>query len=892
MNIKIVLFYFVLLLGTYKAIGQKSIIDTSVYNSWPAIGRPSICNSGKFVFYSIRTQGGQDQRLIIQSTDLPERRIEIADASMPSFSDDSRFLVFVQREKQLGIVDLTDFRIRHLNNVASYVLRGTGINTWLACKTDTGAVLLENLADGERRTYENSKTILLSEDGKDMLLDIEQKRKGVLIDSLLWVDMPSNTVANFWVGAKINKIVADREFKRISFLCGASDGAQSNKSIWVYGKNEDKATELFASGDIGLDSGVEIGNIKKFSKDGSRLFIEVSDKQIQKAQKGAVMVDVWSYKDPKLQSQQLHELSPRSYVGVINIKRKKVIQLERGNEVIEGFERAVERNDSLALLVDENSGDYREMNWNPYSVKSYYLISLVTGTKRKMDRHFWISPNAKYLIYYDARQRNYFSYEVATGIIRDITSGISGDWHSSNREDMPGASNSTRGIAGWEKSDTFIYIYDRYDIWKVDPRAAIPPRNITNGYGRRHHIVFYTELFNAYSIIDNLENLVLSAFDTVNKNNGFYSLGSDESRDPKLLTMGPWIYDVADNPYVPDGVNFPPIKARDAGRFIIRRMSADSFPNLFVTSDFMKFDQLTSLYPEREYNWYTSTLYSWKSLDGRILQGILYKPEDFDPRKKYPLILNYYERASDGLNAYVPPEAASGNLNLVWYVSHGYLIFIPDIYYEIGYPGRSAYNCVMSAVGFLTKFSFVDKKHIGIQGFSFGGYETNYLVTHTHLFAAACSGSGASDLVSLYGGLRGSSNSNEGYYETGQGRMGCTLWNDSSKYIVNSPIFGLKYVTTPLLMMHTKKDGAVAFENAVELFTGLRRLGKKAWMLQYDDGNHGLSGISSEDFSIRMAQFFDHYLKGRPAPKWMTKGIPARLKGVDSGLEPDPGGIP
>jgi dipeptidyl aminopeptidase/acylaminoacyl peptidase len=186
---------------------------------------------------------------------------------------------------------------------------------------------------------------------------------------------------------------------------------------------------------------------------------------------------------------------------------------------------------------------------------------------------------------------------------------------------------------------------------------------------------------------------------------------------------------------------------------------------------------------------------------------------------------------------------------------------------------------------YLSKKTWVDAQRMGLQGHSFGGYETNYIVTRTRLFAAACAASGVSDLVSWYGAVPRAGHA-EYSTERAQDRMGGTLWRLPDLYIKNSPIFRADKVTTPLLLMNDKEDRQVPFAQGVEFFTALRRLGKRVWMLQYDEGGHSVGrGKDAIDFSTRMAQFFDHYLKGAPAPYWMTRGIPARLRGIDDGLE-------
>ena len=283
----------------------------------------------------------------------------------------------------------------------------------------------------------------------------------------------------------------------------------------------------------------------------------------------------------------------------------------------------------------------------------------------------------------------------------------------------------------------------------------------------------------------------------------------------------------------------------------------------------------------------------WKLPNGNPNQGILYKPENFDPSKKYPVIFQIYEEKSNGLHAYVLPGALDGscNINIASYVSHGYVVFSPDIFPRVGHPGQSALDSVESAVKYLSKKPWIDSKRMGIEGCSYGGFETNFVVTHSKAFAAAVAASGGTDFISYYGGLGGGGGSEQGKFEVGQYRILASLWERPELYFENSPVLRANRVVTPLLIMHTPADGAVPFAQAVEFFTGLRRLGKKAWMLQYDIGNHGLDEKRpAEDFSIRMEQFFDHYLRDAPPPKWMTEGVLARVKGIETGLELDTSG--
>jgi dipeptidyl aminopeptidase/acylaminoacyl peptidase len=280
-------------------------------------------------------------------------------------------------------------------------------------------------------------------------------------------------------------------------------------------------------------------------------------------------------------------------------------------------------------------------------------------------------------------------------------------------------------------------------------------------------------------------------------------------------------------------------------------------------------------------------------------RGILYKPENFDPTKKYPVLINFYEIISDGLNAYIEPEPVSSGcvINVPTYVSNGYLVFKPDIYQKVGSPGKAAADAVLSGAKHLQTLPYVNGEKMGIQGCSFGGFETNYLVTRSSMFAAACTAAGASNFVGNYGDIHGQNReqprgatSQQGIFETGQYRIGKNIWEGLDLYIEHSAVLRADKITTPMLIMHTNIDGAVPFAQAVDFFTALRRLGKTAWMLEYEDGNHGVHGLSADDFGIRMGQFFDYYLKDALPPKWMTQGVPAAMKGIDSGLQLDTSG--
>jgi dipeptidyl aminopeptidase/acylaminoacyl peptidase len=317
-------------------------------------------------------------------------------------------------------------------------------------------------------------------------------------------------------------------------------------------------------------------------------------------------------------------------------------------------------------------------------------------------------------------------------------------------------------------------------------------------------------------------------------------------------------------------------------------------PNFFITKDFQDYKQLTDLQPQENYNWLSTKLISFKQLDGTQSQGVLYLPENFDPNKKYPVIISFYWRLSNRLYQYPTPayiDAPHIYDNPAWMVSHGYLVFTPDIYFKKSEWGPSTVDAIDGAARYLKTLPYVDSNHLAATGHSNSGRFGYYLLTHSHSFAAMSIGSGntGTDVISLGLSLDYQYNrtSNLEWAEKtayGAGGLG-NLWENKRKWIDHTAVLQADKATAPLLLFHCKKDGD-DIRAAVELYIAFRRLEKPIWWLQYDKGSHVLHDKNElRDFSIRFAQFFDHYLKGARMPLWMKKGIPFKLKNIVSGYE-------
>ena len=253
-------------------------------------------------------------------------------------------------------------------------------------------------------------------------------------------------------------------------------------------------------------------------------------------------------------------------------------------------------------------------------------------------------------------------------------------------------------------------------------------------------------------------------------------------------------------------------------------------------------------------------------------EGMLFTPDDLDSTGKYPMVLYFYERNSDGLYSYRAPAPSRSIINISYFVSNGYIVFVPDIYYHVGHPGQSAMNCIMPGVDkVLEGRPWIDSTKMALQGQSWGGYQTAYMITQTDRFAAAGAGAPVSNMTSAYGGIRwGSGVTRQMQYEHGQSRIGDNLWDGFDLYVENSPLFFVRNVTTPVLIMHNDEDGAVPWYQGIEFFTALRRCGKQAWMLTYNGEDHNLvQRYNCKDYTVKLVEFFDHFLKGEPMPEWM-----------------------
>ncbi|MEN0057159.1 MAG: prolyl oligopeptidase family serine peptidase, partial [Mucilaginibacter sp.] len=533
--------------------------------------------------------------------------------------------------------------------------------------------------------------------------------------------------------------------------------------------------------------------------------------------------------------------------------------------------------------ADDRTGYYSDL----------YLVNTYTGEKQLITRHYpprgggkYFSPEEKYFIWFERKNHHWYSFTTADGAIRNLTRGLSSPGFM-DRDD----GYDPVGIAGFMEGDNSVLIYDRFDIWKIDPSGKKPAVNLTNFYGVKHHLILRLLLFKSENreLIQTKRDLLLSAFSAADKSNGFYRWSASKAHDPQELDRGNYSYDPWGGAYGGLTALAAIRKAEQADVYVLQKGSTGKFPNIFITRDFKSCKQQTFFEPEKAFNWYHSQPIAWKQPSGRPAEGLLFTPENLDTSRKYPLIVYYYQGDNTGaLNSYLTPELDHANINIPYMVSNGYAVFMPDIYNsQTGNPGRDALDVVNSGVDELAKFDWIDTAKVGLQGHSYGAFETNFIVSHSNRYKAAVSGEGVSNVIPMeYSFTRPNEFGGMKFYEKGQGGINATLWENRAAYLDNSAILRADQVTTPLFLMANKGDDVVlSGTQGIPWFNALSRLNKKVWLVDYQKEGHSVHDLPNLlDYSTRVKQFFDYYLKGEPAPKWMTQN--------SQSLEPDPGVTP
>lgn len=929
----------------------KKQLDIADLVAWNQVQNPRISNDGNWVSYTLKAEEGDASLHVWEARSAKTYRFERGEEAV--FSADNQYLVFkikpledslkAQRRRKLkkeelakdslGILHLPTQKLVKLADVKSFGLpeKWSG---WLAIhkeaakpaeaekpaadstavqpdsvkavaqplpkadkekkkkpkkegKENGSQLVIRELATGHEQPVGFVRDYLLSEEGGRIALHTSGN-DSTLLEGVYVFDANDRSLRPLWrQKGEYKQLVFNEKGTQLVFLANLDTTKAQVPPFglchWTVGM--DAATIVADSAASFLPDGWRLSGDAKpvFSKDGSKLYLGMAPPPILQdttlLDDEIVNVEVWSYTDGLLHTNQktlLDQEKKRSYDVVWHISQGKFVPLASTN--LPNLSFNPDRTAQTALgFVD---APYQQLiSWEGTGRQDVWLVDEATGDRREIAKAVRgnprLSPNGDFAFWYHEVDSAWFAYSLREGVLRKLTANRPTPFFD-ERNDVPDFP-SAYGLAAWVEGDRRVLLYDRYDIWEVDPTGQSAPVNLTNG--RETQTVFrYVRLDPEERFVSPGQRLLLHVFDEKTKASGYALL---------LLGAGTPIQ------LVKEGFSYErtPLKARDADRLVFTKENFQTFPDLhYADFSFQKVKKLSNANPNQaNYRWGSIELYEWTALDGQPMQGLLVKPEGFDPKQKYPLLVNFYERSSDDLHDHRTPVPGRSSINFAHYASRGYVVFSPDIRYRTGSPGEDCYNSVVSGVASLIDRGYVDRERVGVQGHSWGGYQVAYLLTKTDLFKCAESGAPVVNMLSAYGGIRWQTGlSRQFQYEHTQSRIGGTIWETPLRYLSNSPLFELDRVNTPVLIMANDNDGHVPWYQGIEYFTALRRLGKPAWLLNYNGEPHWPVKLQNrKDFQLRMSQYFDHYLLGAPMPNWMKRGVPAIEKGILQGLEVD-----
>lgn len=735
-------------------------------------------------------------------------------------------------------------------------------------------LVVRNLASGDETTIPEVTDYVWNKDGSWLAYAVSSATPAN--DGAFARRMNDGLVATLHKGrGHYRDLAFDDAGRQLAFLSDEADYDRpvSPYRLYYWKPGDAAAAELVSGTTRGMPAGMVVSEYfaPRFSDDGARLFLGTAPPPPAPPKPGAkapVKVDIWSYTDKLIQPMQQVRATAereRNYRAVVHLAGRRLVQLATPDLPTVNPGADPTRSIGTSDLPYE-----QEISWDT-SYNDVSLVDLRSGQRRKILEHFHgsasLSPGGGFVLYFDRPSGDWFTYRIRDGARTDLTRNLPVEFYQEDHDtpDLPGA----YGSAGWTDGDRSVLLYDRFDIWEIRPDGT-GAHMVTGGEGRTSHVVFrYRPLDREARTIPTNKPILLAAADDETRASGFYRVTLGSGGAPEKLLML-------------DKRVGTPIKAKDADVVVFTEQRFDEFPDLWTSdTDFASPKRVTDANPQQaEFTWGKAEQIHYVNGDGRTLGALLIKPDNFDPSKKYPLMVYIYERLSQGLHTYHAPNVGT-SINVTRYVSHGYVVLEPDIVYEVGYPGPSALKCVVPAVNTVVAMGFIDPQRIGIQGHSWGGYEIAYLLTQTNIFAAAEAGAVVADMFSAYGGIRwGSGMVREFQYEKTQSRIGSTPWDSPQEYMENSPLFWVKRVQTPYLTIANDADDAVPWYQGIEFFTALRRLGKQAYMFVFNGERHGLRNRDNQKYwTVHLDEFFDHYLLGKPEPDWMKHGVPYLERG-------------
>ena len=906
---KILLFFMVFL--CMKTSAQKKELDHTVYDSWQSIRETSFHPQGKYIIYAIVPQEG-DGRFIIRNVKTGNE-LSIARATQAVFTENGEYLVakikpsFIETRKakidkkkadempkdSLVIVELATNTIQKIPSVKSFQLAEHGNDMIVYLKDKKGDInkegsdlVMRDLSSAKEKTFSNISQYLIHPKAMGVVMyQVKTKQKESQI--LLATIADTNTKILTKQVYTATNFIWDEEGKQLAYLVekdSADKALQKNYYLAYYTPSLETAISIFDKSNKTIPTNYTIGGDRKmkFSKSGNKLefgvqpILPIKDTSLPDFDR--VSVDIWHYNDPIIQPAQLKALESTlksTELVFLNTQNKNTIYL---GKIKDRDLMTTAEGDGAIVYATIDSSYLLASQWQGFSLKDIYAIATNDG-QRKLIQKEWkgnlmsASYDGNALLYYDEPQKKYFAYNATTGktiqIAKDIKTSLFDE-----ENDLPDDPNAY-GIAKWMDNNQEVLMYDRYDIWLVDVNGIKASKKLTNG--RMNKIISrFIETDAERKTLAKNAILLIKGYSEVDKSELISTLNLADGAF-NLINQVPMHFTTI-------------VGASHSNDIAVMQEDEVKSPNLYLYTLAATKQNPTSIATintqQANYNWMSSQIVKWKAYTGKMAEGVLYLPENFDAKKKYPMIVYFYERSNQTLHNYLAPAPTPSRLNIPFFASRGYIVFVPDIWYTRGYPGQSAYDYILSGTRAMIQKGFVDSTKVGLQGQSWGGYQIAYLITKTNLYAAAWAGAPVVNMTSAYSGIRwGPGISRQFQYEKSQTRLGASLWERPDLYIKNSPLFSLPNIKTPLVIMSNDADDAVPWYQGIEMYSDMKRLNKKVWLLVYNNEAHNLvERKNRKDIQIREQQFFDTYLKGAPMPEWLSKGVPAVMKGRTWGL--------
>jgi len=746
---------------------------------------------------------------------------------------------------------------------------------------ETGAPLtIRDLAAGKRVTATDATDFAVSDD--DRFVAYATETKNGKNDGLHVYDVAQAKTIDVLTGeGRYRNLAISRDGATLAFLSDVATFKDDvpHDAAYVVDLRAPKlaAVKAIDAGTTGLPANTtpNSNGTLTFARDGKHLFLgtAAAPTPMPSGTPAPTAVDLWSWHDDTLQSQQKHDADKdrkRTYLAAYDVATARFAQL--GSPTL----RDVTAGDTGDVALGQDDRAYhRATSWLGQNYVDMYAVSLADGRRTLLARHAptaELSPGGRYGLTWDEATKHWAAVRVADRKRVELAPHAGVAFHQTD-DDHP-APPPPYGNGGWLAGDRGVLLYDEFDVWLADPDTGAAT-NLTRGEGRKTRTVYspVNPDIDATSFATG-KPLLLSLIDTRDYSSG-YARVAPGGGIPAVLFKAPEVVQGMRNVFN-GGLHdytMAPLAAKHADRYVFARESFRSYRNLWATdSSFRRLAKVTDANPQQaKYRWGTERLISYRSAGGTPLRAIMLVPDGLKPDKKAPMLTYFYETYASTFHSFYSPGPGTSP-NFSRYVSNGYVVLLPDVHYRIGHPGKSALDCIMPAVDAAIRTGYVDPQRLGIAGHSWAAYQINYMITQTHRFRAVEAGAAVDDMISAYSGIRLESGVvREGQYERGQSRIGFTPWERPDLYLENSGLFHIKNITTPYLTVHNDLDGAVPQFQGIEFITAMRRLGKEAYMFAFDGEEHGLRDREHQKYwTVHLDEWFDHWLKGAPRPAWMN----------------------